>query len=102
MKNKSKKVRFILPLIALCLPLFVEYGVSADNTCPYETYIYLQGKCVNLSTERLHTVPDESSNIIKKVDRKLQQLNQELTKLCNEESATNEPTAEIIEEMCQG
>jgi hypothetical protein len=102
MKNNSKKVRFILPLVALCLPLFVEYGVSADNSCPYQTYIYLEGKCVDLSTERLNTTSNEPNKAIEKVDREVRQLNQELTELCSEELTSREPTEEIVEEMCQG
>ncbi len=100
MKNNSKKVGFILPLIALCLPLFIEYGVSADNSCAYETYIFLEGKCVDLSEERFTEVSDEFSKAIKKVDREIKQLNRELNKLCNEKETTDKSSEELIEEMC--
>jgi hypothetical protein len=101
MKSNTKKVRFILPLIALCLPLFVEYGVSADNSCPYEKYIFLEGKCVDLSEDRLNEVNKQANKSIKKVDREIKQLNRELNKLCSL-TATTEPSSEkLIAEMCQ-
>lgn len=47
-KEIIDRIKLTLPLIALCLPLFVEEQITAKNGCPYETYLRIDEKCLDI------------------------------------------------------
>ena len=107
-KERINHIKLTLPLIALCLPLFVEYQVTAENGCPYETYIRVDGKCLDISQQGLDNISEElDSNLVAKVNKEvnqvskeLEELSQELEELCVEQAETL-TQSEILENVCQ-
>ena len=58
-KELIHNIKITLPLIALCLPLSAKYYAIAENGCPYETYIRIEGKCIDISAEGLQNITKE-------------------------------------------
>ena len=57
-KTKTNQIKLTLPLIALCLPLFANHQVTAENGCPYENYLRIEGQCVDISQQELDEITD--------------------------------------------
>lgn len=108
-KERINQIRITLPLIALCLPLFANHYVKAENSCPYETYIRVEGKCVDISEEGLNDLTEELggsgvkqvSKEVEEVSHELEELSEELTEFCVEEQPETSIQVEIIEDVCQ-
>ncbi|NJK58289.1 MAG: hypothetical protein HC939_21080 [Pleurocapsa sp. SU_5_0] len=108
-QEKTNQIKITLPLVALCLPLFVNYHVKAENSCPYETYIRVEQKCVDISTQRLNDITEEfESNAVKEVNQeiegvsqKLEELSEELEEYCHKEQPETSIKVEIREDVCQ-
>lgn len=108
-KERINNIKITLPLVALCLPLFVEYSVTAENSCPYETYMHLEGKCLDISEKGLNNITEEiDSSLVKEVNKELaevnkelEELNNELEEFCVEEHPETSTQIEIMEDMCQ-
>lgn len=107
-KERINNIKITLPLIALCLPLFVKYQVTAENGCPYETYIRVDGKCLDISQQGLDNITAEldSSLVaevnkeVKQVNKELKELSQELEEFCVEQPETS-TQIEILKNVCQ-
>ncbi|MBE9044126.1 hypothetical protein IQ255_06860 [Pleurocapsales cyanobacterium LEGE 10410] len=107
-KERINNIKITLPLIALCLPLFVKYQVTAENGCPYETYIRVDGKCLDISKQGLEEIAEEfDDNLAKEVNqevnqvsKELEELSEELDELCVEQPETM-TQSEILENVCQ-
>ena len=109
-KERAHQIRItLLPLIALCLPLFVNHYVKAENSCPFETYIRLEGKCVDISQRGLNKITEELeddavkevSKEIKEVGQELEELGDELEEFCVESQPETSAQVEIVEDVCQ-
>ena len=108
-KESFNNIKITLPLIALCLPLFVEYHATAENSCPYETFIRVDSKCVDISERGLNDITEElnvSSAVevnkqIKEVSKELEELSEELEEFCVSEYPETSAQIEIMEDMCQ-
>ncbi|MEL6929040.1 MAG: hypothetical protein AAFO95_10425 [Cyanobacteria bacterium J06600_6] len=108
-KERVNQIRITLPLIALCLPLFVNHYVKAENSCPYETYIRVEGKCVDISEEGLNDIAEElEGNGVKEISKEVQQVSQELEELseelaefCSSEQPETSTQVEILSDVCQ-
>lgn len=108
-KERVNQIRITLPLIALCFPLFVNHYVKAENSCPYETYIRVEGKCVDISEGGLNDITEElNSSAVKEVNKEIEQVSQELEELgeeleefCVEEQPETATQVEIMEDVCQ-
>ena len=112
-EKKTNQIKIILPLIALCLPLFANYNVKAENACPYKTYIHVDDKCMDISAEGLQEITEEIdsdavadvSQEIKDVSEELSELSTELNELCDREAYRQQPQTteqtEAIEDVCQ-
>lgn len=115
-KELINNIKITLPLIALSLPLFANYHVTAENGCPYETYIRLEGKCIDISEQGLNEISDELdtpnveevSQEIEEVNQELEELGEELEELgeeikelCIKEQPETQVQEEILEDMCQ-
>ena len=108
-KERINQIRITLPLIALCLPLFANHYVKAENSCPYETYIRIEGKCVDISEGGLNDITEELegnaveevNKEIKQVSRELSELGEELTEFCVAEQPETTTQVEIMEDVCQ-
>ena len=100
-------IAFTLPLIAFCLPLFAEDRVKAENGCPFETYLRVDDKCLDVSEPGLDSITAqlnsdsvrEVSREIKQVSKELKDLSEELDEFCIEPKTPTE--AEISEDVCQ-
>lgn len=99
---------FTLPLIAFCLPLFAEDRVKAENSCPFETYLRVDNKCLDISEPGLESITAkldphsvrEVSREIKQVSKELEDLSEELKEVCVEQPKIA-AEAEILEDVCQ-
>jgi hypothetical protein len=108
-QERTNQIKITLPLVALCLPLFVNYHVKAENSCPYETYIRVEQKCVDISAQGLNDITEEfESNAVKEVNQeiegvsqKLEELSQELEEYCLEEQPETSTQVAIMEDVCQ-
>ena len=108
-KEKVNQIRITLPLIALSLPLFVNHYVKAENSCPYETYIRVEGKCVDISEQGLNNITQELeddtvlevSKEIEEVSQELEELGDELEEFCVESQPETSTQIEIVEDVCQ-
>ena len=58
-KDRVDNIKITLSLIALCVPLFVRYSVTAENSCPYETYMHIDNKCLDISEKALSNLTEE-------------------------------------------
>jgi len=91
------------------LPLSFEHYLKADNTCPYETYIRIEGKCIDISEQGLDKITlelgtphiTEVNKEIKEVSQELKELKEEIAEFCVEEQPETETQIEIMEDMCQ-
>lgn len=98
-----------LPLIALCLPLFVEDRITAEHSCPYETYLRVDNKCLDISERGLNDLTAKlDTNSIKEVDREiedvskeLEELSAELKEFCVKQQPETSTQKEIIQDVCQ-
>ena len=107
--EKKKNIRITLPLIALCMPLFANYSAAMENSCPYETYLRVDDKCLDISQEGLNDITEElDSGSVKEVNKEvaelneeLEELSEELEELCVEEQPATSSQIEIIEDVCQ-
>lgn len=107
--EKKKNIKFTLPLIALCVPLFANYSATVENGCPFETYLRVDDKCLDISKEGLNDITEElDSTSIKQVNKEvselseeLEELSEELEELCIEEQPQTASQIEIIEDVCQ-
>lgn len=108
-KERVNQIRITLPLIALCLPLFANHYARAENGCPYETFIHVEGKCVDISQEGLNDITEtfegskvkEVSKEIEQVSQELEELSEELDEFCIEQQPETSTQAEIVEDVCQ-
>lgn len=108
-KEKRKNIGTTLPLIALCIPLFANYSAAMENSCPYETYLRVDDKCLDISQEGLNDITQElDSSSVKEVNKEvaelseeLEELSEELEELCLEEQPETNAQIEIIEDVCQ-
>ncbi len=108
-KKKNHQIKITLPLIALCLPLFAKHYVTAENGCPYETYLRVDNKCVDISQEGLYKITkklDENSvkevtQEIEEVGQELQDLSEELNEFCVTEQPETPAQIEIMDDVCQ-
>lgn len=86
--KKVHNFKITLPLIALSIPLFAQHSLTTENSCPYETYMRVEGKCLDISQEGLNNITVAlGSNSIQKVDREIKQVSQELADLSGELTA---------------
>ena len=108
-KKKLNNIRITLLLIALCLPLFAKYSVTAENGCPYETYMRVDGKCLDISQEGLNNMTanldansgKEVKKEIKELNEEIEDLSEELKDLCVREKLESKSQIEMIENVCQ-
>ena len=108
-KKKSNNIRITLSLIGLCLPLFAKYSVTAENGCPYETYMRVDGKCLDISQEGLDNMTTnldansrkEVKREIKELNEEIEDLSEELNYLCIREKIESKSQIEMIENVCQ-
>lgn len=108
-KERVNQIKITLPLIALCLPLFANHYARAENGCPYETYIHVEGKCVDISEEGLNDMTEkfedsevkEVSKEIEEVSQELEELSEELDEFCVEQQPETSTQVEIVEDVCQ-
>ena len=108
-KEKKNNIKLTLPLIALCVPLFANYSAAIENGCPYETYVRVDGKCLDISENGLNEITEkldsdfvrEVNKEIEQVSQELEELSQELEELCVEERPENNSQIEIMENVCQ-
>lgn len=110
-KEKINNLKITLSFVALCLPLFAKYSVTAQNGCPYETYVRIDGKCLDISQEGLNDIIEEldsNSVEIKDVNQEVKELNQdlnelskELKELCVTEHPQETSKIKIMENVCQ-
>ena len=108
-KERVNQIRITLPLIALCLPLFANHYVKAENSCPYETYIRIEGKCVDISEAGLNDITEELegsaveeiSKEVEQVSQGLEELSEELAEFCGSEQPETSTQVEIMEDVCQ-
>jgi len=106
MKEYFDHLKITLPLIAFCLPLFFKYSVKAKNSCPYEIYMHIDEKCLDISRTGLNNLTQELNNISaegisKEVEELGEELGEELTEICTEEQPVDSAQIEIMEEMCK-
>lgn len=108
-KDLVNNIKITLPLIALCLPLSFDHYLKAENTCPYETYIRLEGKCLNISEQGLNKITSELdtpgltevNKEIEEVSQELGELGAEIVEFCVEEQPETTTQLEIMEDICQ-
>jgi len=108
-KEKINQIKITLPLIAVCLPLFANHYAKAENSCPYETYIRVEGKCVDISEEGLNDIAEELevdavkevNKEIEEVSQELEELSEELEEFCLTEQPETSTHVEIMEDVCQ-
>lgn len=108
-KEKTNQIKITLPLIALCLPLFANHYVTAENGCPYETYLRVDNKCVDISQKGLHKITKkldknsvkEVTQEIEEVGQELQDLSEELNEFCETEQPETSVQIEIMDDVCQ-
>lgn len=101
-------IGFTLTLIAFGIPLFAKDRAVADNACPYETYLRVDNRCLNISEPGLGSMTAQlNADSVKKVNRELAEvskelddLSAELDKFCVEQSETSE-SSEILQDVCQ-
>lgn len=107
--DQKKNIKLTLPLIALCVPLFANYSAKIENGCPFETYVRVEGKCLDISQEGLNNITAKlDSNSVKQVNQEvaelseeLEELGEELEELCIEEQPQTPSQIEIMEDVCQ-
>lgn len=108
-KEKKTSIRTTLPLIAFCMPLFANYSAAMENSCPYETYLRIDDKCLDISQEGLDDITKEldSSSFnevnqeVVELNEELEELSEELEELCVEEEPETNSQIEIMENVCQ-
>ncbi len=108
-KERINQIKITLPMIALCLPLFANHYAKAENGCPYETYLRLENKCVDISQQGLDEITEELdrntvtevSKEIEEVSQELEDLSEELKELCVEEQPQSSVQVEIMTDVCQ-
>ena len=108
-KELIDNIKITLPLIALCLPLFAKHSISAENGCPYQVYMHLDGKCLDISEQGLNNITEElDSSLVKEVSKEIEEvskeledLTQEVEEFCSEEIPETLAQIEIMHDMCQ-
>lgn len=108
-QERIDQIKITLPLIALCLPLFANHYVTAENGCPYETYLRVSNKCVDISKQGLSEITaeiegkavKEVSKEIEEVSQELEELSEELEEFCIKEQPSTLNQIEIMEDVCQ-
>lgn len=108
-KERINQIKITLPLIAVCLPLFANHYAKAENSCPYETYLRVEGKCVDISEEGLNDIAEELevdavkevSQEIAEVSQELEELREELSDFCSLEQPETSAQVGIMEDVCQ-
>ncbi len=108
-KERVHNLKITLPLIALCLPLFVKQYVTAENGCPYETYVRLDSKCIDISKERFNDMTEEIdiskakevNKEIVEVRKELKDLSAEIEDFCVEKQPETINQLKIMEDICQ-
>ena len=90
------------------IPLFAKDRAVADNTCPYETYLRVDNRCLGISEPGLDTITAQlDADSVKKVNRQLAEVSKELDDLSEEldEFCVKQPEisegAEILQDICQ-
>lgn len=84
-KDRVDNIKITLSLVALCVPLFVRYSVTAENSCPYETYMHIDNKCLAISEKALSNLTEELDiNLAKEVNKEIEGVSNELQKLSKE------------------
>ena len=91
------------------MPLFANYSAAMENSCPYETYLRVDDKCLDISQEGLNDITKEldSSSVnevnkeVAELNEELEELNEELEELCVEEQPETSSQIKIIEDVCQ-
>ncbi|MEM8677035.1 MAG: hypothetical protein AAGF83_24755 [Cyanobacteria bacterium P01_G01_bin.67] len=107
--ERIDQIKITLPLIALCLPLFAKHYVIAENGCPYETYLHVDNKCVDISEQGLSEITEsldtdavhEVNQEIEEVGQQLADLSAELAEFCVTKQPETTAQIEIIENICQ-
>ena len=108
-KEKRNQIRKTLPLVALCVPLFANYSATLENGCPYETFLRVDDKCLDISQEGLNNITEELDSDsalevtqeIVEVNQELEELTQELAELCIKEQPETISEIEFMEDVCQ-
>ena len=108
-KERINQIKITLPLIAFGLPLFANHYVIAENGCPYETYIRVDDKCVDISQQGLNQIAteldqsavQEVNQEIEEVSEQLADLSTELAEFCIERQPETNVQIEIVENICQ-
>lgn len=108
-KERIDNIKITLPLIALCLPLFAKYSISAENSCPYQIYMHLDGKCLDISEQGLNNITEEIDSSffkevnkeIEEVSKELEELSEEVEEFCLEQNPETPAQIEIMQDMCQ-
>jgi hypothetical protein len=101
-KERVHNIKITLSLFALCVPLFANHSTMSENSCPYETYVRLKGKCLDISQEGLNDITEElDSNSVAKVGIQIEALSQELSDLCGSEQSETASQLKIMADVCQ-
>jgi predicted transcriptional regulator len=103
-KEKVNNIKITLSLIALCVPLFANHSAMIENSCPYETYVRVDGKCLDISQEGLSNITEElnrNNNSVTEVSTEVKELSQELEKLCGLGQPETTSQIEIMADVCQ-
>ncbi|MEM8832189.1 MAG: hypothetical protein AAGE96_22990 [Cyanobacteria bacterium P01_G01_bin.19] len=108
-QEKKNNIKITLPLIALCVPLFANYSATINNGCPFETYVRVDGKCLDISEKGLSNISKElDSESVMEVNKEAEDLNEELEDLseeleefCIEEQPETNSQIEILKDVCQ-
>ena len=83
-EEQVNQIKITLPLIAVCLPLFVNHYVKAENSCPYETYIRLEERCVDISEQGLNEITQElEDDAVLEISKEIESVSQELEFVLN-------------------
>lgn len=82
--EKVNQIKITLSLTAVCLPLFVNHYVKAENSCPYETYIRLEERCVDISEQGLKEITQElEDDAVLEISKEIESVSQELEFVLN-------------------
>ncbi|MEL6442316.1 MAG: hypothetical protein AAFQ80_24095 [Cyanobacteria bacterium J06621_8] len=108
-KERIDQIKITLPLIVLSLPVFAHHNVVAENACPFETYIRVDNKCLDISEQGLNEIAKKLDNNavpeinqeIKDVSQQLAELSAELAKFCLPQQSRTDSQAETLADICQ-
>lgn len=101
-KEKFHNFKITLPLIALCLPLFANQYVTAENGCPFETFIRVEGKCLDISAKGIDNIAEQLDiESVEEINREIEDLSEEIKELCVIENPEHTAQINIVEDMCQ-